>query len=165
MQLVLAQLEDLVSLNSLAYVLNVRYALLEYFNEEEKHMGNEVANAYEALKDKVINQKTNTFCESRMEFYLAAGQLLKYLFSLSKAQKVCYDVLLRSVTSSKTLAGLKAQIQQLFNKYAYSIESTHPRYNKMLTIVNSYIPAQEDEEIWLDMLLCGFATENIIEED
>lgn len=162
MQLVLAQLGDPGALNSLAYALNVRYALLEYFDKEGNHMGNEVENAYEALKEKVINQKKNAFCESRMEFYLAAGQLLKYLFSLSKAQKMCYDILLRSVTSAKTFAGLKVQIQQFFNKYAYSIESTNPRYNKMLTIVDSYIPAQENEEIWLDMLLCGFASESII---
>ena len=109
-------------------------------------------------------QPRSTFCESKMEFYLAAGQILKYLFSLSKAQKLCYDVLLRSVTSAKTPAGLKAQIQQVFIKYAYDIECTLPysRYDKMLTIVNSYIPDNDGESIWVDMLLCGFAADSII---
>lgn len=164
MQIILAQLQNLEYLNTIAYALNVRFSLLKYFNKEEPDMGEQVAKAYEALKEKVINQKGNTFCESRMEFYLAAGQLLKYLFSKSKAQKLCYDVLLRSIASAKTLAGLKSQIQQFFNKYAYDIESTIPysRFDKMLTIVNSYIPDNDDENIWLDMLLCGFATDSII---
>lgn len=164
MQIILAQLQDLNYLNTIAYSLNIRFALLKYFNKEDQDMGNQVANAYNALKDKVINQKRNAFCESRMEFYLAAGQILKYLFSLSKAQKICYDVLLRSVTSAKTPSGLKAQIQQFFRKYAYDIECTrsYSRYDKMLTIVNSYIPDNDDENIWVDMLLCGFATDSII---
>jgi CRISPR-associated protein Csh1 len=162
LRLIIARLQNLEYISNLACALNVRLALLKHFElEEEKDMGTIIENQYLALKEKVLAKKENAFCESKTEFYLAAGQLLRYLLSRSQAQKANYDVLLRGVLAANSAAGVKEQVNKLLTKYSYDVEITNPRFNRMLTIVNSY-DVDVTEAIGLDALLCGFATESII---
>ncbi len=161
MGVLLARLQDMEYIPALAYALNVRFSLLKYFNEEGKDMGYAIENAYEELKDKVLDTKKTASCQSAMEFYLAVGQLLYYYFSLSQAQILHYDVLLRGITVAKDLEDIKKEYLKYFNKYAYAIDYNNPRYNNMLSVASSYTPEKE-EPIDLDALLYGFASKNII---
>lgn len=161
MGILLARLQKLEYVLALAHALNVRFSLLKYFNEEGKDMGYAIETAYEKLKDKVLDTKKTASCESAMEFYLAVGQLLYYYFSLSQAQTLHYDVLLRGITVAKDLEDIKKEYLKYFNKYAYAINYNDRRYNNMLSVASSYTPEKE-EPIDLDALFYGFAAKNII---
>ena len=161
---ILARLQNLEYASALAQMLNVRFSLLNYFNEGGKDMGDTIKGAYEDLKAKVLNTDKNrepVTCQSNTEFCLAVGQLLYYYFSLSQAQKMQYDVLWRSVAAAKNLEDIKREQRKHFQKYAYCIDTNNSRFNNMLSIVSSYVPEKE-ESIDLDALFFGFATSNII---
>jgi CRISPR-associated protein Csh1 len=164
MGVLLARLQNLEYITTLAYALNVRLALLNYFSEGENDVGYAIEKAYIALKDKVINtdsRKEHIACQSALEFYLAAGQLLYYYFSRSQAQKLHYDVLWRGIASAKSVEDIKKEHRKHFQKYAYDIDIDNFRFNHMLSIVSSYEPEQE-EPINLDALFYGFAASSII---
>lgn len=158
---VIARLHDIGQPSYLKSALNMRYSLIDYFESEGKGMGNRIKDQYEALKSKVLGKDSNAFCENGTEFYMAAGQILNYLLSLSKAQKVTYDTLLRGVLGSATAESIKEQVNRYLLKYSYAIDTKNPRFNRMLTIVNSY-DGNDGEKACIDALLCGFATDNII---
>ncbi|AGL00108.1 hypothetical protein [Desulfoscipio gibsoniae] len=164
MGVLLARLQNLGYISALAYALNVRLALLNYFREGENDMGYAIEEAYIALKEKVTktdSKKEHVACQSAMEFYLAMGQLLYYYFSRSKAQKLHYDVLWRGIASAKSVEDVKREHRKHFQKYAYDIDIDYSRFNNMLSIVSSYEP-EEEEPINLDALFYGFAANSII---
>jgi len=162
MGVILARLQNLEYVPALAHALNVRFSLLNYFHEGEKDMGYAIEAAYENLKEKIINNtKEPVACQSATEFYLAVGQLLYYYFSLSQAQTLHYDVLWRGIVAAKDLEAIKTEHRKHFQKYAHAIDTSNPRFNKMLSVASSYVPEKE-EPIDLDALFYGFATNNII---
>lgn len=161
LRIVIARLQDIGQPVYLKSALNMRYSLIDYFELEGKDMANRIKDQYEALKTKVLSKDGNAFCESEIEFYMAAGQILCYLISLSKAQKVTYDTLLRGVLGSATAESIKEQVNHYLLKYSYAIDTKDHQFNRMLTIVNSY-DAQDGEKTCIDALLCGFATDSII---
>lgn len=160
---VVARLQNLKYISELANALNVRLSLLRYFKGEENDMGDVIAESYRALKDKVLDKdnKEQIICQDSVEFYLAVGQTLYYFFSLSEAQRINYDVLWRGIVSTSNAAGVKAEHNKYFKKYAHAINIDNPRFNRLLCIVTSYAPAEE-EPVNLDALLFGFAADSII---
>jgi len=163
MGVLLARLQNLEYIPTLAYPLNVRLALLNYFSEGENDVGYAIEDAYIALKDKVLNTSKNEHvaCQSAMEFYLATGQLIRYYCNQSQAQKLHYDVLWHGIVSAKKVEDIKKIQYKYFQKYAYKIAIDDFRFNRMLSIVSSYKP-EEEEPIDLDALFYGFASGNII---
>ncbi|MEL7566487.1 MAG: hypothetical protein AAGU27_16605 [Dehalobacterium sp.] len=164
MGVLLARLQKMDYISALAYALNVRLSLLNYFCEGEKDMGYAIEEEYIALKEKVLktdSKKEHVACESAMEFYLAVGQILYYYFSLSAAQRLHYDVLWRGIAAAKTVEEIKKEHRKHFQKYAHAIDVDNPRFNKMLSVVTSYDP-KEEESVNLDALFYGFAANNII---
>lgn len=161
MGVILARLQNLEYIPALAHALNVRFSLIKYFHEEDVDMGSVIETVYAELKDRVLYTKDMVACRNATEFYLAVGQLLYYYFSLSQAQTLHYDVLWRGIAAAKDTDDIKKEHRKHFQKYAYAIETTNPRFNNMLSVVSSYAPEKE-EPINLDALFFGFAANNII---
>lgn len=126
-------------------------------------MGYVMEETYLSLKDKVLSKNKNEHiaCQNSLEFYIAAGQILYYYFSLSEAQKMHYDVFLRGIVSAKNIQTIKDEHYKYLHKYSYAIDYNNQRFNNMLSIVTSYAPENE-ESIDRDALLYGFAANNII---
>lgn len=161
MGVILARLHNLDYIPALAHALNVRFSLMKYFREEENDMGSTIESVYAELKDRVLNSKDTLSCCNATEFYLAVGQLLYYYFSLSQAQTMHYDVLWRGIAAAKDIDDIKKEHRKQFQKYAYAIDTTNPRFNNMLSVVSSY-ESEKEESINLDALFFGFAANNII---
>lgn len=164
MGVLLARLQNMEYISTLANALNVRLSLLNYFFEEENDVGYAIEEVYMALKEKVLttdNKNKLIACQDSLEFYLAVGQILYYYFSKSAAQKLHYDVLWRGIAAAKSVEDIKKEQYKHFRKYAHAIDVDNPRFNNMLSIVSSYEP-QKEESINLDALFFGFAANNII---
>jgi CRISPR-associated protein Csh1 len=148
-----------------AKALNLRFVLLEYFEIGGKEkMGSIVNDLFSKVKSKadMIEPKAPLICETDEEFYFAAGQLARYLLSLSRAQKVNYSLinpLLKANNSSK----LKDELNKLIQKYGHDIEvwssGMRSRFDNLQSMVNSY---NCKSGAMADMLLAGFAAPNII---
>lgn len=148
-----------------AKALNFRFVLLEYFKIGGKDKMGSIANdLFSKVKSKanMIEPKTPLICETDEEFYFTAGQLARYLLSLSRAQKVNYSLinpLLKANKSSK----VKDELNKLIQKYGYDIEvwssGMRSRFDNLQGMVNSY---SCESEAMADMLLAGFAAPNII---
>ncbi|SHK00039.1 hypothetical protein [Desulforamulus aeronauticus] len=164
MGVLLARLQNLKYIPALAQALNVRLALLQYFNEGDNDMAETIVSTYEQLKERVLhteNRKEHIVCQSSVEFYLAVGQLFYYYFSKSAAQKLHYDVLWRAVVAASNVEEVKRENFKHFKKYGHEIDLSNPRFNHLLCVVTSYEPVEE-EPINLDALFYGFAVSNII---
>lgn len=127
-------------------------------------MGSIANDLFSKVKSKanMIEPKTPLICETDEEFYFTAGQLARYLLSLSRAQKVNYSLinpLLKANKSSK----VKDELNKLIQKYGYDIEvwssGMRSRFDNLQGMVNSY---SCESEAMADMLLAGFAAPNII---
>lgn len=169
LELVIEQLKlsGIIRLEStrFAKALNFRFALLEYFDIGGKDkVGSIVNEIFSIVKSKadMIEPNAPLICETDEEFYFTAGQLARYLLSLSRAQKVNYSLinpLLRANSSSK----LKDELNKLIQKYGHDIEvwssGMRSRFDNLQSMVNSY---NCETGAMTDMLLAGFAAPNII---
>ncbi|HBR03195.1 MAG TPA: hypothetical protein DD738_11335 [Ruminiclostridium sp.] len=155
-----------VNLTLFARALNLRFALLEYFEVGGKEkLGSEVRDGYQELKDKVLQDKPEgpVVCSSDQEFYFAVGQLARYLIGLSKAQNMTYNSvspILRAKDSNK----IKREISALIGKYGHEINvfegKNRSRFDNLLSIVNSH--KDDTQPIMTDLILAGFASPSII---
>lgn len=148
-----------------AKALNFRLALLEYYEIGGKEkMGSIVDDLFNRVKSKanMLEPKTPLNCETDEEFYYAAGQMARYLLSLSKAQKVSYS-LINPLLKANNPSKLKDELNKLILKYGHDIEvwssGMRSRFDNMQSMVNSY---DCDSESMTDMILAGFAAPNII---
>ena len=148
-----------------AKALNFRLALLEYYEiGGKKEMGSIVNDTFDRVKSKAdMNEpKTPLSCETDEEFYFVAGQLARYLLSLSRAQKISYS-LLNPLLKADNSSRVKDEIKKLIQKYGYDIEvwssGMRSRFDNLQCMVNSYIC---ESRPMTDMLLAGFAAPNII---
>lgn len=149
-----------------AKALNLRFALLEYFDIGGKiKLGSKVMSLYEDLKTRILEDKPEkpADCESSDLFYFAVGQLARYLVGLSKAQRINYsfiDPILKAKNSSK----IKREIITLIKKYGYDIDLLDKRYrsrfDNLQSIVNSYEGGSQENRT--DLILAGFAAPNLI---
>ena len=125
-------------------------------------MGDKIKPLWNLVKEKVVDRDLdeNPICDSDIEFYYCAGQLTRYLISLSQAQKVNYnalDPLLNARDSNK----LKYEIINLLKKYSYAVNLASKRANAMLSMVMGYEP-EDPENLMLDAFIAGLASQNII---
>lgn len=151
---------------SFAEALNLRFVLLEYFETGGKNkLGSQIMSIYEELKAIVLNDKPDKpiICERDDIFYFAAGQLARYMVSLSKAQKVNYSFLnplLRAKGSKK----IKCELVELVKKYSHEIDvwssQLRSRFDNMQAFINSYECESDDNKT--DLILAGFAAPNLI---
>lgn len=143
--------------------LNLRLALFKYFAiKEKKDMGDRVKSLAEGLKTKLITAKAGEMmsCEDDQEFYYYAGQLVRYLVSLSQAYRPTYAII-DHVTDARDIGKFKQEIMKLHKKYNHALGWNNTRYNKLLAAVMGYACAT-DKITGFDLFLAGVASPNMI---
>jgi CRISPR-associated protein Csh1 len=125
-------------------------------------MGDMIMPLWEVLKKKIIDNKSdeNQVCDSDIEFYFAAGQLTRYLISLSQAQKMNYSII-DPILNAKDSNKVKMEIYNLIKKYSHAIDEKSMRVNPLIALVMGYNPENPSEVIY-DAFIAGFASKNII---
>jgi len=156
----------LLEYTSFARSLNLRFALLEFFNVGGKSkLGSKVMNIYDELKTIINNDKPEKpiVCEDDDMFYFAVGQLGRYLIGLSKAEKVNYSFL-DPILKAKNSTKIKRELISLIKKYSYEIEvwnkQYRSRFDNLQAFVNSYEIGSDENKT--DLILAGFASPNLI---
>lgn len=147
----------------IALGLNLRLSLLKYCNIKEKNgMGDRLRSLAEGLKDKLSVGKTdeNIVCENDQEFYYYAGQIVRYLVSVSQAQSRTYAII-DQVTDARDVDRFKQEIVKLHKKYSYLLSLESDRYNRILAAVMAY-DGVTDEITGFDLFLAGVASKNMI---
>jgi hypothetical protein len=137
--------------------------MLNYFKIGGKEdMGDMIKPLWNILKGKIVDNKTeeNQTCSNDIEFYYAAGQLTRYLISLSQAQKINYNVL-DPLLNAKDSNKLKLEIHNLLKKYSYAVSLNSKRANTLLAIVMGYNP-ENPAMLMDDAFIAGIASRNII---
>ena len=138
--------------------LNLKWSFREYFSEKgENNMAEIITNLRENMERR-LNANITIPLENDTEYYYAVGQLVYYLISLSKAGKL-NESLLNPFMNAKTDEVIKKRILQMYKKYNYSIIYNAKRINKLLTLVEGYIP---EGKVNQEMILLGYATDNLI---
>lgn len=149
-----------------AKALNLRFALLEYFEIGGKEkLGTTILNLYEQLKEllQVSKPEKPLKCESDELFYFASGQLARYLVSQSKAQSVKYSFI-TPMLRAKSSAKVKEELISLLNRYGYDrvIYGGDYRspFENLLFLVSSYDCADNENKV--DLILAGFTAPNLL---
>lgn len=145
--------------------VNLRLSMLKYFKIGGKeNMGDMIKPLWEGLKQKVVDNKTNEnqICESDIEFYYAAGQLARYLISLSQAQNINYDII-DPILNARDSNKIKKELYGLIKKYSHAISADNKskRTDALIALVMGYNP-ERPTEVEYDALIAGFASHNII---
>lgn len=155
-----------VNITLLARALNLRLALLDYFEVGGKEkLGSDIMDIYEELKAKVLKDKPEkpVVCSGEQEFYFAVGQLARYLTGLSKAQNMTYNSI-SPMLKAKDSAKLKREIAALISKYGHEINiftrQNRSRFDNLQSVVSSY--TDESQPVMVDLILAGFTSPSII---
>lgn len=149
-----------------AKALNLRFALLEYFEIGGKEeLGSTINNLYEKLNEllQVSRPEKPLSCDSDELYYFAAGQLARYLVSLSKAQAVKYSFI-TPLLRAKNSAKVKEELISLLNKYGYDRVvyggDYRSPFENLLFLITSYDCADNLNKV--DLILAGFTAPNLL---
>lgn len=138
---------------------NLRWSLIDYFNKD-RGMELKMENVRKQLREK-IDLKDEWEFMSGEEFGYAAGQMVSYLISRSKANNKPSS-LVNPYLNAKNHEVVKKRLLQLYKKYNYDI-SHYPenRAEQIFTHIMSYIP-QENEVLNKEMIAAGFTASSLI---
>lgn len=139
---------------------NLLYSLKEYFSKEKgENMGEIVSELRKKVKTKVFSDGVVPI-ENDEEYYYCAGQLARYLLSLSKA-KDNKQSLLNPILNAKTDETIKTRLMQMYKKYNYTISAGQRKFNNLLGMVEGYVPAA-DKGVDQEKILLGYVDNNVI---
>lgn len=93
-------------------------------------------NIFDSLSEK-INSNITKEINSDEEYFMAAGQLAKYFISLSKSAEKKHS-LINPIINCKNPQRLKDELQKLFKKYNYRIDSNSKRFNNLYGMILAY---------------------------
>lgn len=144
----------------LAHKLNLRWSLLDYFDDERK-IGEKMMETREKLNEHInlFNGKEWTF-DNDEEFSYAVGQLIHYFSYLNKsAKKTHYFVV--PYLRCKDVKTLKDKLSLTYEKYAYAIMHTP---GKKATTLIEHIMDYKPAQIIKDDLITGFCASLVILE-
>lgn len=138
---------------------NLRWSLIDYFNKD-RGMELKMENVRKQLREK-IDLKDEWEFMSGEEFGYAAGQMVSYLISRSKANNKPSS-LVNPYLNAKNHDVIKRRLLQLYKKYNYDI-SHYPdnRAEQIFTHIMSYIP-KENEVLNKEMIAAGFTASSLI---
>jgi len=128
--------------------LNLKLSLLAYQGEEM-----DIKKTLEKIEQKIEHLEE---LESE-EFFILAGQIIKYLLDKSKKSDKKADMIepfLRAGKSTK----LKQEIETLFFTYKHEIPLNFKKFNSALALVEAF---DNDIQVQKDKLLIGILSENI----
>jgi len=120
---ILTSTSVIIEKTNIAFAMNLRLSMLKYFKVGGKeNMGDMIMPLWEVLKKKIIDNKSdeNQVCDSDIEFYFAAGQLTRYLISLSQAQKMNYSII-DPILNAKDSNKVKMEIYNLIKNIAMQL--------------------------------------------
>lgn len=138
---------------------NLRWSLIDYFSKD-RGMELRMENVRKILWEK-MNLKDDWEFMSGDEFGYAAGQMVSYLISKSKANNKPSS-LVNPYLNAKNHTVIKRRLLQLYKKYNYDI-SLYPdnRAEKIFTHIMDYMP-KENESLNKEMIAAGFTAELLI---
>ena len=140
---------------------NLKWSLLEYFQESEGTMKNKLTTIRQELKRKMDADILQDI-ESDEEYSYAAGQMLGYLIGLNKSSKKTFSLGNRYLALNKD-AQLKEQLRQLFMRYDHDEDmyKYKKRVGNLLAMILAY-----DVELAInhDLMLAGYVSNGIIYE-
>ncbi|WP_187647043.1 hypothetical protein [Nitrosophilus labii] len=128
--------------------LNLKLSLAAYEGEK--------MDIKETLKN--IEQKIESLDElESVEFFVLAGQIIKYLLDKSKKSDKRADMIEPFLRTGKAKK-LKQEIETLFFAYKHEIPLNFKKFNSALALVEAY---DKDERVRKDKLLIGILSENM----
>jgi len=128
--------------------LNLKLSLLAYEGDE--------MNIKESLKE--IERKIEELEElNRDEFFILAGQIIKYLLDKSKKSDKKADMIEPFLRAGK-VKKLKQEVETLFFSYKHEIPLNFKKFNNALALVESF---EDDYKVAKDKLLVGLLSDNI----
>lgn len=140
---------------------NLKWSLLEYFQESEGTMKNKLTTIRQELKRKMDADVLQDI-ESDEEYSYAAGQMLGYLIGLNKSSKKTFSLGNRYLALNKD-AQLKEQLRQLFMRYNHDEDmyKYKKRVGNLLAMILAY-----DVELAIDhdLMLAGYVSNGVIFE-
>lgn len=140
---------------------NLKWSLLEYFQESEGTMKNKLTTIRQELKRKMDADVLQDI-ESDEEYSYAAGQMLGYLIGLNKSSKKTFSLGNRYLALNKD-AQLKEQLRQLFMRYDHDEDMY--KYKKRVGNLLAMILAYDVEQaINHDLMLAGYVSNGVIFE-
>lgn len=152
-----------LSLQMAAEAMNLRLALLNYFQVEGgSDMGDRIEATYKILREKIDSSDLTT-CTNDEEFYFMAGQLAYYLFSQSQASNKHYGMF-EPILQAKNDDQLKNRLYDVFNTYSHAIGMNAKRFRNGLSMVMGYEAEGAIKGMKRDMLLAGILSKNMFYE-
>ena len=112
------------------------------------------------IKETLINieQKIESLDElESAEFFVLAGQIIKYLLDKSKKSDKRADMIEPFLRAGKARK-LKQEIETLFFTYKHEIPLNFKKFNNALALVEAF---EDDERVQKDKLLIGILSENM----
>ena len=136
--------------------LNLRWALLNYWNDEKEEI--KMPKVRQSVREK-INKKEDWEFTSKEEYYYTAGQIISYLFSLSKAKAVPASEI-NPFLNVKNKEQFLERLLRIYQKYNYSFELKN-RFQRTFARLQQVREEWELDRIWL---VAGFADDNLFYE-
>lgn len=136
----------------------LREGIINYLNRGGVYVADNMKEKLDGLEAK-INSDMQQSIEDDVEFAIAAGQLVNFFFSLSKANTPKHS-LVNPILNIKSDEKLKKELEKLFKKYNYDIERRKGRrFNNLYAMVVAYTTKEKIKE---DALLYGYLTNSLI---
>lgn len=147
---------DFAKKKKLREQLNLRWALLDYWKDEKEEIGMQTVR--QSVREK-INTKEDWEFTSKEEYYYAAGQIISYLFSLSKAKSVPASEI-NPFLNVRSKEQFLERLLRIYQKYNYSFELKN-RFQRTFAKLQQVREEWELDRIWL---VAGFADDNLFYE-
>ncbi|WP_132281676.1 hypothetical protein [Natranaerovirga hydrolytica] len=139
--------------------LNFYFAINNEKGGIEK-MGGIYKQTIENIKEKLLLDDYLD-CESDEEYYVLAGQVVRYLTSQSQSRQKDHSTVDPFLNCKKDKR-LKNEINTTFAKYSHAIVSNYVRFNQGLSMIEAYQP--QNENVDTQLFLAGFLGKNIFFE-
>lgn len=136
----------------LVHKLNLRWSLLDYFDDERK-IGEKMMDVKNQLRLHINlpKEKDWEFNDDK-EFNYAVGQLVKYFVYLSKSSKKTH-VFINQYLNCKDIEQLKQKLIQMYKKYNYAIDFyLESRCSKLVEHIMKY----DTNNILCEFIVAGF---------
>ena len=140
--------------------LNLRWSLLDYFNDERKK-GEKIMNVKNQLRVHInLPREYDWDFDGDEEFNFAVGQLIQYFLFLNKSSKKTYAYV-NPYLNCKDVEKLKQKLIQMYKKYSYAIDY-YPgsRSGKLIEHIMQY----DTHNILPEYILSGFSAQLLILE-
>ena len=149
--------KEFVKKEKLKKQLNLRWALLNYWDDEEEEISMQTVR--QSVREK-INTKEDWGFASKEEYYYAAGQIISYLFSLSKAKSIPASAI-NQFLNVKNKEQFLERLLRIYQKYNYRFKFIN-RFQRTFARLQQVREEWKLDKIWL---VAGFADDNLFYEE